>query len=427
MTDERPLATQGEVSAPVPIPTERLASLDALRGLSLLGIAMVNATMIAWPVSAQFIGKLPIVSTADRWADLVLQGLLQARVYPLFALLFGAGMGFLVLREATHGTPTRHTLWLRCAVLLLLGIGHGTLIWQGDVLTTHALVGFALLLGAGLSRRALLATSAALCGLLLVVLSAALAFTAFVVESDPELMGELMGELLAEFDAEARAITQGSWQELHAFRLAEWRKNLDALAFSLPPFLFSAAVGFVLVRDGFVGRALEAQAPWRRGARVGLWLSAGVAVLLMVCIAHGNLAPFGATQRALMMVQTFSGPVLAIALFSLAVITPELGRGRLGEALAATGRLSLTHYLSQSLLLTALLSGWGLGLQRELGLTGVVLLGALMWTVQLLGSRAWLARFHLGPAEWLWRTLASLERQPFLRAQPSDAAPARLG
>ncbi|WP_414694683.1 DUF418 domain-containing protein [Phenylobacterium sp.] len=40
----------------------------------------------------------------------------------------------------------------------------------------------------------------------------------------------------------------------------------------------------------------------------------------------------------------------------------------------------------------------------------------------LLWSRPWLARFHYGPFEWLWRSLVQWKPQPFVKgAKPATA------
>jgi uncharacterized protein len=38
-----------------------------------------------------------------------------------------------------------------------------------------------------------------------------------------------------------------------------------------------------------------------------------------------------------------------------------------------------------------------------------------IWALMLLWSKPWLERFHYGPLEWLWRSLARRKLQPMRR------------
>jgi len=66
--------------------------------------------------------------------------------------------------------------------------------------------------------------------------------------------------------------------------------------------------------------------------------------------------------------------------------------------------MALSNYLLQTAVATTLLYGYGAGLHGRLGIvTGLPLVG-LIFLVQVVASRWWIARFRFGPAEWLWRS-----------------------
>jgi len=49
-------------------------------------------------------------------------------------------------------------------------------------------------------------------------------------------------------------------------------------------------------------------------------------------------------------------------------------------------------------------------------------MGIALFVLQVSASRAWLARFRLGPLEWVWRSLTWLRREPFrLSPNPSSS------
>ena len=102
------------------------------------------------------------------------------------------------------------------------------------------------------------------------------------------------------------------------------------------------------------------------------------------------------------------------ALAYAAILWGPLGKpGPVTDALMHAGRLSATHYLSQSVLLTVIFYGVGLGGWGTLGATGSVLVGGALGLTQLAVSPAWRARFGLGPGE---HALRSLDRM--LRGRP---------
>ena len=82
------------------------------------------------------------------------------------------------------------------------------------------------------------------------------------------------------------------------------------------------------------------------------------------------------------------------------------GTGRLrivSTYLQDAGRMTLTNYMTQCLLLALLFSGAGLGIFNAMPLWFYLLLAIGIYTVQVFLSRWWLSNFQCGPVEWLWR------------------------
>ena len=73
------------------------------------------------------------------------------------------------------------------------------------------------------------------------------------------------------------------------------------------------------------------------------------------------------------------------------------------------GRMSLTGYLGESILLAALFSGWGLGLFGVLSLTQALFVAFGVWIALELFAKLWLHRFAYGPFEWILRSWSNLE------------------
>ncbi len=71
----------------------------------------------------------------------------------------------------------------------------------------------------------------------------------------------------------------------------------------------------------------------------------------------------------------------------------------------AVGRMSLSNYLLQSVVMVLVLYGPGLRLGGDIGHLAAALLAVATFALQAAWSRRWLATRAQGPAERLWRRL----------------------
>jgi uncharacterized membrane protein YeiB len=110
-----------------------------------------------------------------------------------------------------------------------------------------------------------------------------------------------------------------------------------------------------------------------------------------------------------------STEAMALACAALLLLAFQTQRGaRLLAPLAATGRMALTTYLSQSVVCTFLFYSWGLGWFGRVGYTGMFAITLTLFGLQMAASTWWLKRYQFGPVEWVWRTL-TYGRAPAMR------------
>jgi uncharacterized protein len=117
-------------------------------------------------------------------------------------------------------------------------------------------------------------------------------------------------------------------------------------------------------------------------------------------------------------VPNYVGSVL-VAFGHTGLVLYLLGNGKPGGLLArfgAVGRMALSNYLLQSLVLTAIFYGYGLSLYGEVPRLAQMLFVLGLIGFQLVLSPWWLARFRFGPAEWACRSLTCWRRQPMRRS-----------
>ncbi|HET8549862.1 MAG TPA: DUF418 domain-containing protein, partial [Bryobacteraceae bacterium] len=86
----------------------------------------------------------------------------------------------------------------------------------------------------------------------------------------------------------------------------------------------------------------------------------------------------------------------------------------------AVGRMALTNYVMQSVVLANLF--WLTGLYGRVGPAIGLIPTFLLYAGQVKFSVWWLERYRFGPAEWLWRSLTYGQKQPMRRiaSPPAD-------
>ncbi len=143
--------------------SERVHSLDILRGFAILGILVINIEFFAQPLA-----KLINPSVSNNFTGfnyyiwLLKEFLFFGKFWSIFAMLFGAGAFLLITRAEEKGKAAgiADIYYRRLFWLLLFAMVHGYLIWHGDILYDYALVGLFLYPLRKLSVRVLLVASA---------------------------------------------------------------------------------------------------------------------------------------------------------------------------------------------------------------------------------------------------------------------------
>lgn len=364
---------------------ERLGLLDALRGLALLGILVANMV--------SFGGPTPPMSWLDRLATGLELFLVEDKFYALFSLLFGIGFALQLDRASRRGTDAAGTYRRRLWWLLAIGLAHSVLVWDGDILTLYALVGFALLAvhswpAARLWPLVALGPLVTLGMHLLWALSGMVGRKGFV-----------------EGDGSGSILARGGYLDVLSVRLRP-----DDLAYTTLGELM--AFGPIVLALFLVGRwagrhGIAADPAAHRPLLLRTLIVAGAVGLALNALAlplvpdPSRLGRFGAAAALLL-----GGLAFCLAYSSgLALVwTRPAWRARLGP-LTAVGRMALTNYLAQSLVSTTVFYEYGLGLYGHVGAAARVALALAIFAVQVVASRWWLAHHEFGPAEWAWRRL----------------------
>ncbi len=162
-------------------------------------------------------------------------------------------------------------------------------------------------------------------------------------------------------------------------------------------------IGIWFVRSGVMTDTAANLDFFRRMAWYGLPVGIGLS-LLSTTLAVSNI-PGHNDARYEMATGLLTLANLPACLGYVGVIVLMLhARGPLSRiaVVAPAGRMALTNYLGQSLLQSVFFYGCFLG-HWGLARSGQVLFVIVVYAVQVVSSRWWLAKFRYGPMEWLWR------------------------
>jgi uncharacterized protein len=122
--------------------SERILALDALRGLGVLGILIMNVESFG-RVGAEYINPAAIqpLHGSDFWMWLGSALFADEKFMAIFSLLFGAGIVLLTSRIEARGRKPTAIFVRRSAWLALFGLMHAFLLWSGDILFTYGICG----------------------------------------------------------------------------------------------------------------------------------------------------------------------------------------------------------------------------------------------------------------------------------------------
>ncbi|MDO1559178.1 DUF418 domain-containing protein [Brevundimonas sp. 2R-24] len=392
-------------------PKARIAALDVVRGLAILGILAVNAPTFALPFTAMMnpVASPQPFDAASQQAWWIGETFFRFKFISLFSMLFGVSI-FLVggdkTDEARNGVLQRRLLWLG-----VFGLLHATLFWFGDILLTYAIAGFLVMWARTWRPLPLIAAGLAL---YLVFFVLPMLATLALGLMPPEALAQIKSQMGWTVDPAATSATVDAYRTLEG----SFFGNLRVLAMywgsawvMVPALGGLMMVGLGLFKTGFLaGRShpivyLLVIAL----AGVGLWLTAGESTRAL----EGGISFAEASGRP---ISAAFAPLIGLGYASVLFLLLKMGVGALLKPLSAAGRMAFTNYLTQTVIMTTLFyGGRGLGWFGSMSLAELWVVIGAVWLVQLVWSPLWLSRFYMGPLEWVWRRLSYKGPVPLLR------------
>ena len=369
---------------------------DVLRGFALLGILVVNIQFMGLSSSDGARGEWTL-GFANGTATFIIASIFAGKFYLLFSFLFGYSSNYII-----RGERSNRGRWVkRCFVLMALGALHFTFLWHGDIIFVYGL--FGLLLTAFFFRtdrtlkiwtRIVFIFSSTL-----ILLVGALAFLAERLFPEESLQDPMETKLDA-------VLLDGSFIDAIPARLELWVYGVSTGVFLQGGMAFAAfLVGVRMARANFLSSPIDIKQN-NKLIKTGLFLGAPIQIIAAVILVQNEQSadPSEATYLIALFASSVAAPLMSM--FYIGVIRKLVEeKPQLVEWMKPAGKMSLTIYISQSVITAWIFSSWGLGLFQELQTWQVLILAFGIWLFLANLTTIWLNRFSQGPLEQLMNVL----------------------
>lgn len=341
----------------------RIHSIDALRGITLLGIFLVHMTDMFGFISYQ-----NTLSNIGQMISLSISLLLSNRCAPVFSMLFGVSF-FLILRKPSY--TSMRFLW-RCIILIIIGL-FNKFFYTYDALMWYGIGGICLLLFRYTSPK--------------ILLTSAIGFRLISLLLVHYHLGDVLFPSYTEYN---RYSIENDLITIVSYPLLESIKDYLRIVFNGGIFgTFSYfLLGYWFALKAFITN-IEMYARMKNVVAFGL-----IYIFLYVLFFFTRISAFGSLGNV------FGALFMAIMFLYIYYKYPSSFK-----FLESYGKLGLTNYTLQSLFgvvsmsLFIIPSGWDM--------PAILSYFLLFYLLQCIFSYYWLCYFTNGPLEWLWRCVTN--------------------
>lgn len=393
--------------------SERIVSIDVLRGVAVLGILIMNIQSFSMPNAAYInpdtYGDLTGV---NKWIWIISHMLASEKFMSIFSLLFGAGILIFTEKACSKGKNSAELHYKRMGWLMVFGMIHAYLLWYGDILVTYSLCGMFVYLFRHKRPQSLIWIG--------------LGF--FMV---PLLLNVMFGVSISYWPEESFHNTLNSWRpgadtiqnQIQTMR-GEW---LERMKMRIPSSLFMQSGYFLMesfwqvISMMLMGMALykwkiltaeRSTGYYSRMATIGLttgYTLSGLGVIL-------NFREGWSFEFSMFIGSQFNYiSSIGVALGYVAIIMlicQSTKSVNFKIYSASVGRMAFSNYILQSIICTYIFYGNGLALYGKVERKIQLFIVFGIWFVVIIFSSLWLKRFRFGPLEWIWRSLTYRDWQP---------------
>jgi uncharacterized protein len=443
--NETPTETHALPAAAPVSDSERLKLIDALRGVALLGILLMNIPGFSMPeYHSESFKSDP--QNVNFWVSAVISVGFEGKMRALFGMIFGAGVLLFTSKKEQAGKSVTGLFYRRMVWLILFGLIHAHLIlWIGDILYLYGFCGMIVYLCRKVKPIYLVL------GVPLVAVVDFAAGTLFYQHIRDQRIAYVQASAVA---AENKPLTEkqrealAQWRELEktfipnredaAENTRKMKSNYATVASHLRPLAWKLETLFLPIEIwDSLALMLLGLALYQWGFLSGQWSNRQYATVM--AIGYGIGLPLAAYSfyhsylhtpnlesslrrmelvpiEWVRLIYPFQRIFLVMAHVSAIVLLYKAHYAqKLFRSLEAVGQMALTNYIMHSVICTLFFFGYGLNYYGELEFYQIYFVVLAVWIVQLITSPIWLRFFLFGPLEWVWRSLTYWKMQPLLR------------
>ena len=383
---------------------QRISAIDSLRGFAVMGIMLLHNiehfNYYSFPKT-----ELPWLRSLDSSIWDMMFFTFSGKAYAIFALLFGFTFYLQSHHAEQRGEDFKNRYMWR--LVLLLGFGFiNSLFFPGEILVLYAILGFALVPIRHWSNKALLWTAVIL--MLQPVEWVKVIYAAICPEANPQQMIYSLGDVYPQLGGTSL------WEMMKVnfvtgqLASLNWAWCYGRVFQTTSLFIFGLLIGRLgLFRSSTEEELSRSRTLWTKV----LCYSAPLAIILY----YGKRFLFAQIENLFMkasITTTFNSwynlcfMLSIVGIFLLLYWTRPT---RLQRWLVPYGKMSLTNYVTQSIIGSFLYFGYGLGLHAKCGTAVSICIGIVFLILQVSFAHWWMAHHKRGPLESIWHKLTWLK------------------
>ena len=377
---------------------ERITNLDFIRGISVLGILIMNSLSFSLPLSAYFNHPSAAVEGTLDWVLVyICEIFVSQKMMGLFSVLFGAGIVIFIdsANKKNYKRPRLLSIW-RNSLLLLFGLFHA-LLWDGDILRIYGLSAILIIFLYKKNIKILLILS-----LFFTLFSSIIAYpwqgffdnegNLILSETNINIWPDKLG--LSSYWFPEADIKEIKGEAIYSYF------GLDALFRAIGMML----LGVVLFRSKVLSGNLDIKI-YKGMAFIGLAMGIPLGILSLLWLGLNGYSPdvaiIGFIPNKLGIIP------MTIAYIGILSILNKKFSSKAGSYIRACGKMALTNYITQTLFCYIVLNI--LLTDAELTRKEIFIFVLIIWAIQLIWSNYWLVKFKYGPLEFISRKITYLK------------------